>query len=225
MVGTDIATGTYGSSAPTVGLITSAYGAFGIFEPTGTAAAGLNMMAAGVKGDYDDAVGLDIATTYTAGTMGVISDNNTAPPDGAVAAVLMGGGVRQAANIPNAAFTVIDLNAGAGINFNYGLDLSWTDGAGLTTTYQVADIRGQSLDRIANAAAGLWSITRGSGNFTGLSIESTAFANLGAPANGTQTYCSDCDPTVGVVIACASAGAKTGAMAFRIAGNWDCLSR
>ena len=59
----------------------------------------------------------------------------------------------------------------------------------------------------------------------GVGVTSLTNAQLGAQANGTAAYCSNCDPTVGVVLACASAGAKTGAMAFKIAGQWDCLSR
>ena len=58
-----------------------------------------------------------------------------------------------------------------------------------------------------------------------VTFASLAFAALGTPANGTQVYCSDCDPGAGAIIACASAGAQTGAMAMRIAGNWDCMSR
>jgi hypothetical protein len=46
------------------------------------------------------------------------------------------------------------------------------------------------------------------------------FSNLGTPSNGTQVYCSDCDPSTGST--CASAGAKTGAMAMRINGAWKC---
>lgn len=43
------------------------------------------------------------------------------------------------------------------------------------------------------------------------------FAQLGAPLNGAQVYCSDCGVSAG---ACAAAG--TGATAFRLNGAWRC---
>jgi hypothetical protein len=49
-----------------------------------------------------------------------------------------------------------------------------------------------------------------------------AFASLGIPNNGAMAYCSDCDPPANPPVACASAGAKTGAMASRINGAWVC---
>lgn len=45
---------------------------------------------------------------------------------------------------------------------------------------------------------------------------SVVFASLGTPNNGTQVYCSDCTKTT----PCADSG--TGAMAFRVAGAWEC---
>jgi hypothetical protein len=52
-------------------------------------------------------------------------------------------------------------------------------------------------------------------------IGSLTFANLpAAPANGNIVYCSNCDPSTGA--ACASAGAKTGAMAMRVNSAWKC---
>lgn len=50
-----------------------------------------------------------------------------------------------------------------------------------------------------------------------------AFAALGTPANGTVTYCSNCDPGADPQTTCASAGAQTGALAVRLNGAWICF--
>jgi hypothetical protein len=50
----------------------------------------------------------------------------------------------------------------------------------------------------------------------------TLFANLPAAANGSELYCSDCDPPTLFNSTCASSGAKTGAFAQRINGAWIC---
>jgi hypothetical protein len=49
---------------------------------------------------------------------------------------------------------------------------------------------------------------------------SLVFAALGTPADGVQTYCSDCTVVSGIDNTCANTG--TGAMAFRINGAWKC---
>lgn len=49
-----------------------------------------------------------------------------------------------------------------------------------------------------------------------LVVTATAFASLGAPANGTFKYCNDCT----VAVTCAGAG--TGALAKRLNGGWRC---
>lgn len=49
-----------------------------------------------------------------------------------------------------------------------------------------------------------------------------AFASLGTPANGSFSYCSDCDPQA-TLTTCTSVGAKTGAFAYRLAGAWKCI--
>ena len=54
--------------------------------------------------------------------------------------------------------------------------------------------------------------------------QACAFANLPAAANGSEIYCSDCDPAALINTACASAGAKTGSMAARINGQWICYT-
>lgn len=54
-----------------------------------------------------------------------------------------------------------------------------------------------------------------------LQVRSAAFTALGAAANGTIVYCADCDPATNTT--CSSAGAKTGAFAFRVNRAWKCL--
>ena len=182
-VGNDLQLGTYGIADASVGIIGGASGARGDMLISGTATmAGPGQTAFGVKGYFDDALGLTIATNYTAAVAGWISDRNTAGPTGAVIAYLDGGGVRTAPNNPTSAFRVVDANAGAGIGFQYGLDLYWTNGAGLSTVLEVADIRGQNADVISNSAAGTWRLQRDNA----LEIQETAHS---AVAPGTSpTY-------------------------------------
>lgn len=59
--------------------------------------------------------------------------------------------------------------------------------------------------KLLRAAAGIWTTT------------SVLFANLGTPAAGSWTYCSDC---LAASIPCT--GASTGAFAFRQAAAWSC---
>jgi len=54
-----------------------------------------------------------------------------------------------------------------------------------------------------------------------LQIGTAAFMSLGSPANGTIVFCADCDPATNAI--CTSAGAKTGAFAFRVNRAWKCL--
>lgn len=49
--------------------------------------------------------------------------------------------------------------------------------------------------------------------------EGIAHANLVATDNGSFVFCTDCDPAS---TPCTSAGAQTGAFAFRVNGQWDC---
>lgn len=52
------------------------------------------------------------------------------------------------------------------------------------------------------------------------------FATLGTPAVSNMVYCSDCDtPAAGIMATCTSAGAKTGAWAFRTNTTpaWGCI--
>lgn len=225
-IGSDILTGLYGDASPSVGLLFGSYGVFGIFQPSGTATAGAGMFAAGVKGDFDDAIGMTTLLETTGGVMGFISDQDTPGPTGAVVAVLGAAvpPVRTAPNAPTSAFRIVDWHPTLGVNFDYGFDAFWTDGVAAATIFNIADIRGQSGDRLDNATVGTWTLTRGSGDFTGLALEAVLFANLGAPANGTIVYCSNCDPAaVGAAWAvCSTGGASTGALAVRIAGAWNC---
>lgn len=52
------------------------------------------------------------------------------------------------------------------------------------------------------------------------SLGSLLFANLGAPRDGSMTYCSDCTFNSGSMGVCAGSG--TGTFAFRIAAAWRC---
>jgi hypothetical protein len=52
-------------------------------------------------------------------------------------------------------------------------------------------------------------------------VRSAAFKALGSPASGTIVFCADCDPATNAP--CTSAGAKTGAFAFRVNRAWKCL--
>lgn len=51
----------------------------------------------------------------------------------------------------------------------------------------------------------------------GLGMDAVLFASLGAPANGTFIYCSDC-----LANSSPCSGASTGALAKRLNGVWDC---
>lgn len=195
------------------------FGAVGNLVFSGATTGG-SLFNFGLYGEYHDGATsaiTDPGTNFTAGVVGVI--NNTAAADRANDAAIM---AYLTSGNPTAAFMVVDNNNTAGVAYNYGLDLMGTTGL---NAYAVADVRGEQGDRINNGSAGLWGITRGSGNFTGFNIESSAFANLGTPANGTVAYCSDCDPVSGTIAGCTSAGAQSGAVAIRVAGNWDCLSQ
>jgi len=67
--------------------------------------------------------------------------------------------------------------------------------------------------------------TNYAGQFKGeVLLGSTAFASLGTPANGTITFCNDCDAPTLVDSTCTSAGAKTGSFAVRANGAWKCIS-
>jgi len=59
----------------------------------------------------------------------------------------------------------------------------------------------------------------------GVALAPLAFANLGAPQNGTIVYCSDCDPAAAGAgpTVCSTGGASTGALAIRLNGAWTCL--
>lgn len=209
----------------TIGTATNAYGAVGTLNIAATMT-NVTQFAIGVLGNYDDAKGVNVATNYTAAVMGVIQDKNTPGPDGAVVALLNGDSVRTAGNNPVAAFKVIDRTTTGGVGFQYGLDMYWRN-APEATHFEIADIRGEMGERLNNATVGVWSITRGSGNLTGLQLEAVTHANLAgwAAANGTMAYCSNCDPAIAGAgpTACTTGGTSTGAMAFRLNAAWTCV--
>lgn len=99
------------------------------------------------------------------------------------------------------------------ISYVSGIGVGWTSSA--TDTYSTA--RDTTLSR---DSAGIMLVT-GNGTVTGIRWTATTFANLPAATNGTQMYCSDCDPAL-TMATCASAATKTGAMAFRLNSAWIC---
>lgn len=225
IVGTDILTGVYGSSAPDDGLVSSGYGTFGIFNPSGTATAGADMLAAGAKGDWDDTIGVWTEyDTVGAGVLGFVSDNDIAGPDAAVVAMLEAGAVRT--TDVHAAFRAIDLSSNA--NFEIGLDLFYDAGDGVFNQFDGGDIRFQRGGVFEEGDTSIL-LFYGTADYSGFRLAPTEFGDLpalGAVLNGTQMFCSDCDPSVGGIMAvCTSAGAQTGAIAYRINGGWACISQ
>jgi len=112
---------------------------------------------------------------------------------------------------------------------------------GATNTYlPAAQILFDSLGTIADATSGIGGqikfSTKLAGTDTALQLGLTLqggsnpiaifapilFANLGTPANGTFTFCSDCDPGTLFNSTCTSAGTQTGSFARRVNGVWLC---
>ena len=92
--------------------------------------------------------------------------------------------------------------------------------AGVTLDYSTDGVL-NILNRAGTAATGTISV--GGTILNG----SVLFASLGTPANGTQVYCSDCQPTTPATCpatksSCVCAGSGTGALAVRLNGVWDC---
>jgi len=213
------------------GAVGAAYGVVGLLQ-TGAGATQTGWFTNGVMGVIDDAAGLKTAINYPSAVMGAIFDQNTAT-DAAVTAYLALDAVRAAAQSPRAAFWVVGRTIKPGVNFNYGLDMFYHCAIGVCsgstedTRFNVADVRGNHADMLDNNTVGVWHVTRGVGNLTGIQLQLTSFANLNAwaAANGTMAYCSDCDAAVAGAgpTVCASAGAKTGTFAFRLNNAWTCL--
>lgn len=75
---------------------------------------------------------------------------------------------------------------------------------------------GYSSYRFKTTAAGPATKTFTINNDGSITLQSILYANLGSPANGTMTYCSDCQQTS------TCAGSGSGAFAKRINGGWVC---
>lgn len=91
----------------------------------------------------------------------------------------------------------------------YGFRLSSaavTGGSGGTCNGLLGDVTGPCAATIAGKVHG--------------GTQPTAFASLGAPANGTFEFCSDCTVVSGIDNTCAGSGG--GAMASRLGGAWKC---
>lgn len=82
---------------------------------------------------------------------------------------------------------------------------------GNSATVQMSDGTGTSQHLAAFDAAG---------NITDSAGTGVPFASLGAPGNGADAYCNDCNVTSAIDNTCASGGA--GAKAFRINAAWKC---
>jgi hypothetical protein len=120
----------------------------------------------------------------------------------------------------SAGFRVRHLAADTIPGFNYGVDL-YPGATAAANPYGVADVRGSRQDRLNNAAAGTWAVTRGTGNRTVFQLEATTFANLGAVVAGGLVNCADCAVTGAADNTCAGGG--TGALAVGINGVWRCF--
>ena len=98
-------------------------------------------------------------------------------------------------------------------------------GGGLTTTDFFGLNLSGSFSQIAdNFVVGASSIAGSQNSITGNRFSSSsptpvAFAALGTPADGTTTYCYDCKPSLNPC-----QGSGTGAVAYRVAGAWNCLA-
>lgn len=103
-----------------------------------------------------------------------------------------------------------------------GSQLRWAgqkDGELFAVGTDVSTSTGLQTFEIYNLVSGQPSLTITAADE--VTFAAKTFATLGTPANGTMTFCSDCDPALTMAV-CVSAGAKTGAFAFRINGAWIC---
>jgi hypothetical protein len=125
--------------------------------------------------------------------------HNTAPADGASTPLWL---VNK-----NAANTTSNVSVEALSTAGAGADMVFRTGATAQTSLGAERMRIKSSGE-----------TVMSGD---LQVRSAPFTSLGSPASGTIVFCADCDPATNAV--CTSAGAKTGAFAFRVNRAWKCL--
>lgn len=79
---------------------------------------------------------------------------------------------------------------------------------------------GADVDNITGDAQALeYAYNAGTGWDAAFHHAGIAFASLQAAGNGSIVFCTNCDPAS---TPCTSAGAQTGAFAFRVNGQWDC---
>jgi hypothetical protein len=67
----------------------------------------------------------------------------------------------------------------------------------------------------------LATITSSTSTVKNLTPHTVTFSQLGTLTTGTIVVCSDCDPAAGAT--CTSAGAKTGAVAFKLSSGTKCV--
>jgi hypothetical protein len=100
--------------------------------------------------------------------------------------------------------TVGNTNVSGGIPFTFGTNGMQLGNAMLFSWSSTTAATGSADTSLSRVAAGEFGWT------------AVLFANLGTPASGTFTYCSDC------TIANPCAGGGTGALAKRLNGVWVC---
>lgn len=190
------------------------------YPNTSTAAV---MVPAAVNGQLDLArIGVG-ATNNSGGTVRIGGSANFIGTTG-TGVVL---NVAQGVNVGTTS-TLAHVSVLIGPTINYS---AATPGAGSYTALKVAVTEqnlptGQNyiIQALAGAAAAtaIFSVT----NKGVMALAGVTFATLGTPVVGTMAYCSDCDaPAAGIMAICTSAGAKTGAWAFRVNTTpvWGCI--
>jgi hypothetical protein len=102
-------------------------------------------------------------------------------------------------------------------------------GAGITAIVDAApgagDMPGALIISTANDGAIAMTERARFSRTGGMTIAPLTQGNLGAPANGTIVYCSNCDPAIAGAgpTVCSTGGASSGALAIRLNGAWTCV--
>lgn len=158
----------------------------------------------------------------TTGNLVSMNSQINANPNGTADPVCMFVGLNSTAtfNSNDLICTVARTNEGAISYFSTGATVRASTsffGANGTADVITGAAGNTFVDVIGNTfsplGAGKWN---GLGSFITGSLNSTVFASLGTPSNGSQIYCPDC------TIANPCAGSGTGAVAKRLNGIWVC---
>ena len=134
-----------------------------------------------------------------------------------------GGGVGNGMElVGSSSNTFIGLALGTVTTFNsQGVKMLTLDASSKDNVFLNWDVRGDPATEVTDS--GSRNFFRYNRTDTGRQLtvgaqSTTTFADLGTPANGTLTYCSDCNPSVNP---CTSGG--SGSLALRQGGAWRCL--